>query len=171
MKMIFSADNNWGIGCGNKLLFHAKGDMAYFKKMTTGKVVIMGRKTLESLPNKRPLPNRVNIVLTSDESYATEGAIICHSLEALFETVKIYDRDDLFVIGGAEVYRLLMPYCDAAYITRFFADAPADRFMSDFDALPDWERVSSSDEMHENGVSYRFDMYIQQSPGKCGGKV
>jgi len=159
MKMIFSADNNWGIGCGNKLLFHAKGDMAYFQKMTTGKTIIMGRKTLESLPNEKPLKNRVNVVLTSDEKYAVPGALVCHGLDALFETVKAYNGDDLFVIGGAEVYRLLMPYCDTAYITRFLAARPADRFMPDFDALPDWEHVSSSGEMHENGVSYRFDVY------------
>ena len=164
MKIIFSADNNWGIGRENKLLFHVKGDMDYFKKMTTGKTVVMGCKTLESLPNGRPLPNRVNVVLAADEDYTVDGALVCHNLEALFEIVNAYDGDDVFVIGGAEVYRLLMPYCDTAYITRFLADAPADRFMPDFDALPGWRRTSSSDVMQENGVPYRFDVYIQESP-------
>ena len=159
--MIFSADNNWGIGCGNKLLFNAKGDMAYFKKRTAGKTVIMGQKTLESLPGGKPLKDRVNVVLSDDENYAVLGAVVCHSLDALFEALKPYGDDDLFVIGGAAVYRLLMPYCDTAYITRFLAVRPADRFMPDFDGLKGWKRVSSSGEMFEDGVSYRFDVYAQ----------
>ncbi|MCL2035195.1 MAG: dihydrofolate reductase [Oscillospiraceae bacterium] len=161
MKMIFSADNNWGIGCGNKLLFNVKGDMDYFKKRTTGKVVIMGLKTLESLPGGKPLKNRLNVVLADDKNYSVQDAVVCYSLDELFETLKAYDDDDLFVIGGESVYRLLMPYCDTAYITRFLAVRPADRFMPDFDGLESWKLTESSGEIYEDGVSYRFDVYTQ----------
>lgn len=160
MKLIFSADENWGIGRDNGLLFRAKGDMARFKTMTTGRVVIMGRATLESLPGSKPLKDRVNIVLTSDRSYRAEDALVCGSVEELLIAVKDYPEDDLFVIGGESLYRQLLPYCDTAYITRFLAAAPADRFMPDFDALPEWKLWSRSEEFCEDGLRYRFDVYV-----------
>lgn len=163
MKLIFSADNSWGIGRDNKLLFHTKGDMARFREITAGKVVIMGRATLESLPGSKPLPNRVNIVLTTDTGFSAGGAIICHSLGELFETVQNYPDGDLFVIGGEKLYRGLLDYCDTAYVTRFFADAPADRFMPDFDRLDGWKLVERSKELEEDGIRYRFDTYAQDN--------
>lgn len=164
MKLIFSADNNWGIGRDNQLLFRARADLARFKKMTTGKVVIMGRATLESLPKSKPLPERVNIVLTSNVDYTVPGAHVYHSLPQLFEAVKKYSSEDLFVIGGETLYMSLLPYCDTAYVTRFLADAPADRFMPDFDKLQGWELVGRSEEMCEEGLSFRFDEYKQPVP-------
>lgn len=164
LKLIFSADNNWGIGCDNKLLFNVKGDMAFFKKMTTGKVVIMGRKTLESLPGSKPLLNRENIVLTSDESYKVEGASVYHSIADMFNAIKGYDSDDLFVIGGAMLYKELLPYCDTAYITRFYAESKADTFMPDFDELTGWSLAEQSEEHEEDGIRYRFCRYEQEKP-------
>lgn len=161
MKLIFSADNNWGIGRDNRLLFRARGDMARFKRMTTGKAVIMGRSTLESLPGGKPLPDRMNIVLTSDKNYQVDGALVCGSIDELLNAVRDYDENDLFVIGGESVYRQLLPYCDAAYVTRFLADAPADRFMPDFDALPGWKLSERSEEFTEDGLRYRFDLYVR----------
>lgn len=159
MNLIFSADNNWGIGRNNELLFRAKGDMKRFRELTTGKVVIMGRKTLESLPWSRPLPNRVNVVLTTDEGFAAEGVEICCSIDGLLERVKDYNSADLYVIGGAQVYNGLLPYCDTAYITRFFAEAEADRFMPDFDRLDGWSIIEKSELIEENGISYQFLTY------------
>lgn len=159
MKLIFSADNNWGIGKDNKLLFRAKGDMKRFRELTTGKVVIMGRKTLESLPNSQPLPNRTNIVLTTDKKYTIKGAEVCHSIGGLLEYVKAYDSGDLYVIGGEQLYKGLLPYCDTAYITRFFAKAEADRFMPNFDRLSDWSVTEKSGIFEENGLTYQFFIY------------
>lgn len=164
MKMIFSADKNWGIGCDNKLLFRVKGDMAYFKSKTTGKVVVMGRSTLESLPGAKPLPNRTNIVLSSQKDYAAEGAEVCRSLEELLKSISQYPTDDVFVIGGESVYRMLMPYCDTAYVTRFFAEARADRYMPDFNVLPEWRLTDTTDEMVEDGLRYRFLTYKCDNP-------
>lgn len=166
MKMIFSADLNWGIGCGNELLFRVPGDMARFKEITTGNVVIMGRATLESLPKAKPLPNRTNIILTSNTEYYVEGALVCNSQPALFAILRGYDPDSLFVIGGATVYRALMPYCDTALITRFLAVGEADCFMPDFDALAEWRLAERSEEFCENGLTYRFDKYKQENPLK-----
>lgn len=159
MNLIFSADDNWGIGKDNKLLFRAKGDMRRFREMTTGKVVVMGRKTLESLPGSQPLPNRENIVLTTDKSFAPKGAAVCHSTEELLEHVKPYDSGDLYVIGGEQLYKGLLPYCDTAYVTRFFAVAEADRFMPDFDKLNGWSVAEKSGIFEENGLNYQFITY------------
>lgn len=161
MKLIFSADNNWGIGKDNKLLFRAKGDMRRFRELTTGKVVIMGRKTLESLPKSQPLPDRTNIVLTTDKSFAIKGAEVCHSVDGLLEHVKAYDSGDLYVIGGEQLYKELLPHCDTAYITRVFAEAEADRFMPDFDKLSDWSVSEKSEVFEENGLTYQFYTYVK----------
>lgn len=162
MKMIFSADENWGIGRDNKLLFRVRGDMANFKRMTVGKVVVMGRSTLESLPGGKPLPDRVNIVLSAREDYTADGVTVCRSLGELLDAVSAYPTDDVFVIGGESVYRMLLPYCDTAYVTRFYASAEADRFMPDFDALPGWRLAEASEEMEENGLRYKFLTYARQ---------
>lgn len=161
MNLIFSADDNWGIGRDNNLLFYAKGDMKRFREMTTGNVVIMGRKTLESLPKSRPLPNRENIVLTTDTGFAVQDAAVCNSVGDLLAHIKAYDSRRLFVIGGEQIYKALLPYCDTAYITRFFAKSEADRFMPDFDALDDWRKSEMSEIFEENGLSYQFITYTR----------
>ena len=91
MKAILSADRNWGIGNGNKLLVSIPSDMKFFRQTTTGKVVVMGRKTLESFPNGQPLKNRTNIVLTSNPDYKVKDAVIVHSKEELLKTLEQYD--------------------------------------------------------------------------------
>ena len=119
MNLIAAVDRNWAIGRNGKLLVSIPQDMAYFRQMTTGKVVIMGRKTLESFPKKKPLRNRAeNIVITRQMDYQAEGATVVHSVEEALNAAARYDTRDVFVIGGGEVYRSLLPYCDTAYITR-----------------------------------------------------
>ena len=105
MKAILSADRNWGIGNGNKLLVSIPSDMKFFRQTTTGKVVVMGRKTLESFPNGQPLKNRINIVLTGNKDYTAKGAVIVHSQEELLDTLKQYDTEDIYIIGGESVDR------------------------------------------------------------------
>ncbi len=159
MKLIFSAGENWELGLKNRLVFRTRKDMAQFARHTTGKTVVMGRKTLESLPDGKPLKGRINIVLTADKSFAVPGATVVHSVDELLEAVKGYSGDDVYVIGGESVYRQLLSYCDTAYVTRFLHKAEADCFMPDFDALDGWRKTESSDVQEENGLTFRFDIY------------
>ena len=156
MKLIVAADKNWAIGKDNDLLCHLPGDLKYFKERTTGKTVVMGRKTLESLPGGKPLPKRTNIVLTRDESFEKEGCVIIHSIEELLEK---YGQEDLMVMGGAEIYTKLLPYCDTCYITEIDKEFEADKHIPNVSADPSLEKVWESDEQLENGIAYRFVEY------------
>lgn len=160
MIIIVSADPNWGIGKDGDLLYHVPSDMAFFRKTTTGNVVVMGRKTLESLPGGKPLPNRTSIVLSRDESFQQEGVTVCHNIPELLEELSKYDPDEVFVMGGAEIYRLLLPYCSKALITRWGTVSQADSFLPDFDNLPNWRMTDESEIIHENGVDFRFCTYV-----------
>ena len=161
MDLIAAADKNWAIGKEGGLLCHLPGDLKYFKEMTTGKTVVMGRKTLESLPGGRPLQNRQNVVLTGDLSYQKEGCIIVHSVKELLETVNAQGSEDggVMVMGGASVYRQLLPYCQNCYITRLEADFEADVYMPDLDRDRDFVLAWESRPQEENGVTYRFTRY------------
>ena len=117
MNLIVAADKNWGIGKDNKLLVSIPSDMKFFRQETMGKVVVMGRKTLESFPNGLPLKNRTNVVLTSDKNYQVKDAVIVHSIDEVLEELKKYDDDEIYVIGGGKVYEELLPYCDVALVT------------------------------------------------------
>lgn len=140
MRLIVAVSRNWGIGRENTLLFSLKEDMRHFKKMTTGKVVIMGRNTYLSLP-ARPLKDRINIVLS--RSALMEECITVRDLDELFDLIKQFDADDVFVIGGASVYKRLLPYCDTAFVTKVNEDAVADAYIDNLDELPEWECVES----------------------------
>ena len=133
MKMIASADNNWAIGYKGSLLAHVSADMKFFKSKTVGNVVILGRKTLMTFPNGKPLKDRKNIIITTDESFKVEGAEIVHSTDELLETVEKYDDDSLYVIGGGSIYDQLLPYCDTAYITKFDKTFEADTYIKNLD--------------------------------------
>ena len=130
MKAIVAVDKNWGIGKDGKLLFHIKEDLEFFKKMTTDKVVVMGRKTLESLPNKEPLKNRVNLVITSAIKVHADNLFI-DSLDEVLKETKKYDSNDVFVIGGESIYRQMIKYCTEVYVTRVDSAYEADTFMPD----------------------------------------
>lgn len=108
MNIIVAVDKNWAIGCNNKLLVSIPSDMKFFRETTTGNVVVMGRKTLESFPNGMPLKNRTNIVLTGNRDYQVKGAIVVHSMEELLEELKKYNSEQIYVIGGDSVYRQML---------------------------------------------------------------
>ena len=158
MKAILSADRNWGIGYQNKLLVSIPSDMRFFREMTEGKVIVMGRKTLESFPNGLPLKKRVNVVLTHDRSYQVKDAVIVHDKEELLEELKKY-QEDIFVFGGGSVYELLLPYCDTAYVTRIDMDYQADTFFPDLDQDPEWELTEESDEQTCFDIEFTFTVY------------
>ena len=124
-----------------------------------GHVVVMGRKTLAALPGGRALPGRTNIVLSRDRSLNVPDALVVHSREELLEELEQYDPDDIFIIGGASVYRLMMPYCDTAYITKVDYSYQADTYLTDLDSLPEWELVRESEEQYCFDITYTFRVY------------
>ena len=117
MNLIAAVDKNWAIGRNNELLVRIPDDRKFFRETTTGKVVVMGRKTLESFPNGLPLKNRTNIVLTHNKNYKVKDAIVVNSIEELHEALSGYADEDIYVIGGGSVYRQLLDECDTAHIT------------------------------------------------------
>ena len=159
MNLIVNADKNWGIGRENQLLVHIPNDMKMFRQATTGKVVVMGRKTLESFPNGMPLPKRTNIVLTTDQDYDGRGAYVVHSAEELFKELKKYPDEDIFIIGGESIYRMMLPYCDTAYVTRLDYAYDADTYFPDLDKLEEWEIVQESEEQTYFDLEYVFLKY------------
>lgn len=163
MNIIAAVDKNWAIGNKNALLVKIPRDQKLFFEMTQGKVVVMGRNTLESLPQKQPLKNRVNIVLSSDKAYAVKGAVVVHSLEELFGELKQYESEDVFVAGGETVYRQLLPYCDTAHITKIDYAYEADAYFPRLDELPEWELVADSEEQTYFDLEYYFLQYRNAS--------
>jgi len=159
MKMIVAVDNKWGIGCNNCLLISIPKDMQYFKEHTLGKVVVMGRKTLESMPESKGLPKRINIVLTTNRNYEADECIVVHSEEEMFDEIARYDPDDVYLIGGASMYNKYYKHCDRLYITKIDADLNADTFIINVDEDDDYDMVSESEPITENGVTYRFCVY------------
>ena len=161
MKLILAADEKWGIGRDGGLLCHLPGDLKFFKEKTTGKTVIMGRVTLESLPGKKGLPGRRNLVLTRDETYQAERAEVVSSEEELWSALTGTPTDDVFVIGGAKVYQEFLPYCDTCYITKIYADLNADRFFTNLDEDDQFTCEALSDVQEENGIRYQFYQYTR----------
>lgn len=159
MDLIVAVDNKWGIGKDGRLLANLPGDMAYFKEHTSGKVVVMGRKTLESLPGRKGLPNRINYVLTSNPDYEAERCIVIDSEEALWKELEKYEPDEVFLIGGAALYNRFYKRCDKLYITRMDADLDADTFITDMSSDPDFELISESEAFTENDITYKFTVY------------
>ena len=159
MKAILSADRNWGIGYQNRLLVSIPSDMKFFRQTTTGKVVVMGRKTLESFPNGLPLKNRTNIVLTKNKDYSVKDAVIVHTEEELFEELKKYSADDVYVIGGESVYRMLLPYCDTVYVTKIDHAFQADTFFPNLDEMDEWEMTEEGEEQTCFDLEFRFTKY------------
>ncbi|MBQ4625873.1 MAG: dihydrofolate reductase [Clostridia bacterium] len=159
MKAIVNVDKNWAIGNGDSLLNHIPEDMKFFKEKTTGNVVVMGRATFMTFPGPRALPNRVNIVLTSDESWSAPDVIVCHSLDELFIQLERYDTDTVYVIGGSKVYEQLIPYCNTAYVTKVDTAKPADKFFPNLDADEEWEVSYEGEAKEHNGAEFRFTTY------------
>ena len=165
MNLIVAADRKWGIGRDGGLLASIPTDMKYFKEHTMGKVVVMGRRTLESMPGRKGLPGRINYVLTSDPDFSAERCVTVNSIEALREDISKYDPDDVFVIGGATLYDRLYRECDRLYVTKIDADLDADTFITDFSKDPDFEIESESEPVSENGLTYRFAVYRKKRTG------
>ena len=159
MNLIAAVDKNWAIGNKNKLLVRIPDDQKFFRETTTGKVVVMGRKTLESFPNGLPLKNRTNIVLTHDKNYQVKDAIVLHSLEELHVELQKYPSEDIYVIGGETIYRQLLNACDVAHITKIEYAYDADAYFPNLDELPEWKITADSEEQTYFDLEYYFYKY------------
>ena len=159
MNLIVAVDEKWGIGCDNDLLASIPGDMQYFKEKTTDGVVVMGRRTLESLPKQRGLPKRINYVLTSNSGFEADRCIAVHSEEELFKELEQYDPEHVFIIGGESIYRKFYKNCDKCFVTKMHADLHADKFMVNLDEDEAFKETWKSEMHSENGIDYEFTLY------------
>lgn len=164
MELIVNVTENWGIGLENRLLVSISADLRRFRQLTEGKTVILGRRTLETFPGGRPLKNRRNILLTANPDFRAEGAEIVHSEQELFAVLRTLPREELCVIGGASVYRLLLDYCDAARVTKTGLVCKADAFFPNLDAAENWRIAAQSEMQEENGLRFRYIDYVNLTP-------
>jgi len=163
MKGIVAVDKNWGIGKQNDLLFSIPEDMAFFRKTTLNKVVVMGSRTLKSFPNAKPLKNRTNVVLSKTIESA-DGFILARNEAELREQLKSFADQDIFVIGGASVYKQMLPYCTEMLVTKVDADGLADTFIPNLDKERLWKQTDCSEEIQSNGYKIRFCTYKNTKP-------
>ena len=159
MKIIVAVDANWAIGLKGKLLISIPNDHKIFRKETMGKTVVLGKKTLATFPQRRPLDGRNNIILSSQSDYTVRNAQVAHSTDELLEMIKKYDTDDVYVIGGASVYQELLPYCDTCIVTRIDRKKNDDCYFPNLDEMPEWEMTETSDEQTYFDLEYTFTKY------------
>lgn len=159
MNLIAAVDNHWAIGYKNQLLVKIPSDQKMFREETTGKVVVLGRKTLETFPNGMPLKNRTNIVLSTDPNYHVKDATTVHSIEELLEKLKKYPSEDIYIIGGESIYKQMLPYCDTAHITKIDYDYDADAYFPNLDEMPEWKITGDSEEQTYFNLEFRFLRY------------
>ena len=159
MELIVAVDQNWAIGRGGDQLIYISQDLKRFKTLTTGHPVILGRKTLDTFPGGRPLKGRRNLILSRSPGFAPEGAEVFPDVE----TLRAAAPEDAFVIGGASVYRHLLPWCDTAYVTKIEAAFPAaDCWFPDLDSRPEWRISEESESQEEDGVKFRYVTYRKE---------
>lgn len=161
MFAVVNADLRWGIGAENQLLVAIRADLQRFRRLTEGKTVILGRKTLATFPNGSPLKNRRNLILSRDPAFRIAGAECFRDLPSLLAALP-EDTREVAVIGGASVYEALLSYCERVYLTRTLTELPADRFFPDLDALPQWRLEAQSEVMEENGIRFCYMDYVNQ---------
>lgn len=156
MKLIAAVDKNWAIGFRGQLLVSIPGDQRFFRSETLNKVVVLGRKTMDTFPGGRPLKNRRNIILTRDKNYHIVDAETAGSVEEVLRMVKDIPTDDVYIIGGESVYRQFLPYCDTAYITKIDYEYSSDAFFPNLDKDEEWEQIYGSDEQTYYDIIYTF---------------
>ena len=159
MNLIVAVDKNWSIGNQGQLLVSIPEDKKLFRDETMGKVIVMGRKTLESLPGKQPLYGRTNIVLTKKPDYKVKGAVVCHSFTQAMEELGKYPEEDCFIIGGQSIYEQFLPYCKTAHVTYIDYKYSADTCFPNLDQEPSWEMTAESEEQTYFDLCYTFRMY------------
>ena len=164
MQLIVSVDDKWGIGREGKLLFRIREDMRRFRRMTLGKTVLLGRKTLETFPDGKPLADRTNIIISRSPTLFVEGARVCHSRAEVFEALAGIDPDDVVLIGGESIYRMFLRYCRLAHVTRVEGDFSADSHLPDLDRLEGWRMADPGEPMTDGVYNYRWVTYENTCP-------
>ena len=159
MNMIVAADANWAIGNKGQLLVRIPADHRMFRQETLNKVVIYGRKTLETFPMGRPLEQRVNIILSRNPGLQVKDAVVVHDVEEAVKAASEYDPEDVYVIGGESIYRQMLPYCDVCHVTRIDRAFEADAYFPDLDSDPEWTVTADSEEQTYFDLTYRFVKY------------
>lgn len=159
MNAIVAVDNNWAIGCKNSLLVRIPADHKNFRQETTGKVVVLGRKTLETFPQGMPLPNRKNIILSANPDYQVKDAVVVHNKEELDAELQKYPTEDVYIIGGESVYRMMLPECDVVHVTKIDHDYEADAYFPNLDKDDAWEITAESEEQTYFDLPYYFVKY------------
>ena len=157
IRAIVCVDKNWGIGKNNGLLFSIPEDMKFFRETTTGATVCMGRKTLLSFPNGKPLKNRKNVVLCS-AGFERDDCACVHDEESLFSELK-KSEGDVYVIGGGRFYKTMLPYCEEVLVTKVDHDGGADVFFPNLDKDPDFALVNCGEEQKSGDLVFRFTKY------------
>lgn len=170
MKIIVAVDNNWAIGHNGQLLVSIPADRRMFRNETKNKVVVFGRKTLSTFPNSLPLDQRTNIILSSREDYnvrsiETGTAIMARSVEDVLDLISQYDSDDVYVIGGASVYKEMLPYVDTCIVTRLDREYEADAYFPNLEKSTDWEMTEESDEQYYFDNCYTFQKWVRVDGG------
>ncbi len=159
MNLIAAVDRNWAIGKEGGLLASIRDDMEFFRAKTMGGIIIMGRKTLDSFPGGRPLPGRTNIVLTRNTKFNRHGVEVFHSLEDIQARIADCPKESVFCVGGGSIYKLMLPICDTAFITRIDYSYDADTYFPNLDNLPDWKLVEKSEEYTSFDLTFHFLTY------------
>lgn len=161
ISAIVAMDSQNGIGVNNQLPWHLPNDLQFFKSVTIGKPIIMGRKTYESLG--RPLPGRLNIVISSQALVVPDGVVVLSSIDAALAYVAQQGKEEVFIIGGGQIFATTMPILDALYITEVHTTVAADIFFPTIDAADwnlDWEEAHAIDEKH--AFAYTFKKYLRK---------
>lgn len=162
MNLIAAVDNNWAIGKAGRELVNIPEDKKFFREETVGKVIVMGRKTFESLPGGAALAGRVNIVLTKNPAFHARGVIVCLSMEELMEKLKEYPSEDIYIIGGGSIYSQFLDKCDTAHITKVDYEYDADTYFPNLDKMPEWKIKETSDERTYFDMVYEFVKYVKE---------
>ncbi len=159
MNVIAAVDRKWGIGNKRQLLVQIPADQKLFRQETTGKVIILGHRTLETFPQGMPLAGRTNIILSRDPDFKVKGADVVHSIEELMEELKAYDSRDVYVVGGESIYQQLLPYCDTAHLTMIDHTYEADAHFPNLETDEEWVQTGESDEQTYFDLAYTFVKY------------
>ena len=162
MQMIVAVDENWAIGLNGGLLVRIPGDMEWFRKKTSGKVVVMGRMTLLSLPGGQPLGKRTNIILSRDPGFQRKNAQTVHSFEEAKQVLAQYPSEDIYIIGGESIYRQFLPLADTVYVTKIMYQYEADTFFPNLDEDGQWKMIEESEEQTYFDLEYYFQKYVRK---------
>jgi len=164
MNAIVAVDLNWGIGCRGQLLAHVSEDLRRFKEMTTGKIVVMGRKTLESLPGGKPLPHRQNVVLSRNPDYNPNGVIVCNSVNEMVQKFGPKEQEYMFVIGGGAIYSKMLPFCKKAYVTCIHEKYEADTYFPNLEQDENWTCIEITPVETASGIQVSYMTFENIKP-------